>query len=561
MAVAGESLIAVPFAGASSGAEKSPEAEAAWVWVQSQRGSAAIDAVGTITPDTSYPLDWTGAVSGTFSSSGGYPEEVNPASIVVDSPATVSASYDGVVVGHITLQPTPGRWIVQVYRDTGTGLVQVPLQTLVDPTGQFRVDLSSISSPPAGTWALGLLDAQNSYAPSGVPWPAEPVFSGWEVELFVVTDTAYFIARQAARADGTFAFAASAPGSKLFQLVSSDGTVLAQWVADTGLIRSYAGQEVTYTYDQAIAVVTALRLGTASADLVTGLMAMQLADGGFVNSADWRNPWAGVQVQRSGVSAIATYALLLWLEVVGTAGSLAEQVMVAAQQGINWLLAQQRSDGLIGAGVGDFNEDGSVDVTASPTWVSTEHNVDGWQALRLAESVLGSQEAASAAATIASAAVALLWDGSRMRQGLDPSGEPDDTDTLDVASWGSIFLRQTGQATLADEALAHASSFAASVGDLAGYRAYYPQPAFPDAPANVWSEGSAGVVLARFVAGDSGAALTDLQNLSALQDGSGGFPYALVDDTATSMTTALSTCASCWFILATLAQNGPSIWD
>ena len=544
----------------TAAAPESPSVTAAWSWIQSQRGSGTVvSGASTITSDRQYPADWTGAVSGTFVPHGVSSPVVHSASVTVDSPSDVPGSYAGVVAGHIALTPAPGRWIVQVYRDTSTGRVQEPLQTLVADDGTFSLDLGRVSNPPAGTWALGLLDATQSYAPTGTPWPSD-TYANWQVRAYVVTDTAYLVASQPARADGTFTFPSSQPGTKVFQLVdTTTGTVLAEQAPDYGLVRSYAGGTRVYTYDQAVTLLAALAVGSDATDLTSGLIALQRSDGGFVESADVRNPAAGTPLVRTGIVAVATYALLRRLQTLPASDPTRTAVATAAQHGLQWLLAQRDATGLLTAGTGDYRSDGTLDTGADPGWVSTEHNLDAWQALHLAAGVLDASYATDASA-LDTAIVARLWNpaAGRFREGLDAQGNPDDTDPLDVSSWGTLFLQDAGHTGLAAAALAHQQAFASSVAGHDGYRAYYPQAAFPAAPANVWVEGTAGVVLARERSGDSQGAAADLGALATMQSTDGSFPYAAVADTATSMSTLPSTGATAWFVLASAGPS--SIW-
>lgn len=557
-------VLAVTAPGAAT-ADPPAAVTAAWQWVLGQRGTGTqVTSASTITPDALYPASWTGAVSGEFTPDGVSSPVVDPASIVVDAPTTVPGDYAGVVDGHVTVTPQAGRWIVQVYRDTASGRVQVPLQALVAADGTFRVDLSAVTNLPAGTWALGLLDATNGYAPTGTPWPAAPVFQNWVVRAYVVTDTAYLIDTQPARADGTFAFDSSATGTKVFQLVDTgNGAVLAEAAPDYGLVRSYAGGTRSYAYDQALTVLTAIVLDAPDTGALTdGLLALQAPDGGFFDSADVRNPAAGTAIERAGVAAIATYALLRRLAELGPSDPDTSAVQAGVTAGLNWLVAQLRPDGLVGAGTGDYDASGAVDPSSDPTWVSTEHNLDTWQTFHLAAQVLGGPWSGRAA-SLATAVYGTLWDdpNGRFRQGLDPTGAPDATDTLDVAAWGSLFLRGIGRPGKALTAVNHAAAFASTVGTASGYRAYYPQSAFPSAPANVWIEGGAGVALAQARAGRANPAAATLAAVAARQRPDGSFPYALVSDAATSMTTTSSVAATDWYVLAALDGGGGGIWS
>ena len=441
--------------------------------------------------------------------------------------------------------------------------MQAPVQALVAADGTFSIDLAAAGPVPDGSWSLGLLDATASYVPTGTPWPAA-VYRDWQVRAYVVTDTAYLVGQQPAAADGTFRFADSRPGTKVFQLVdTSTGDVLAEQAPDFGLVRSYAGGNRTYTYDQALALVTAVSLGDNDAArwLTDGLLTLRTADGGFVDDADARNPAAALPLERTGVVAIATYALLRRLATLAPGDPQHAAVSTAAHQGVQWLLARLRSDGLLGAGTGGFDGSGTFVAGDDPGWVSTEHNLDAWQTLKLASTVLADPALATTAGQLAGRIVAALWDApaGRFLQGLDAGGAPDGTDPLDVSSWGALFLSASGHADLAAQALAHTAVFASTVGSSSGYRAYHPEAAFPSAPANVWAEGTAGVALARTRLGDPAAA-GDLTDLAALQHADGALPYALVADPATSMTTSSSVAATSWFVLTRLPAGQDQLW-
>ena len=531
---------------------------AAWNWILGQRGTGTpVTSTSAITPNRVYGAGWTGAVSGTFSVAGVTPPAaVNPASLVVDSPSAVPNGYAKPVSGHVTVPPSPGRWIVQAYKDTTSGRVQVALQAAVADDGTFTLDLGAAVNPPKGSWVLGLLDATASYVPYGTAWPAAPVYAGWVVRAAVVTDVAYPAGDQPARVDGTFSFASSPLGTKVFQLVdTTTGAVLAENAPDAGLVRSYAGGTTASSYDQALAVSTAIAVGADASSLTAGLITMQRSGGGFVDVVDVRNPAGRNGMQWTGNSAVAAWALLRRVQTMSTTDADYTATRQAAVRATTFLKAQRRPDGLLDAGQ---TGDGST----PPTWVSTEHDLDAWQALRLAGVVLGDNVAASAANTLATAIVTKLWDPSagHFRRGLSDTG-PDDTDALDVSSWGTLFLLAIGRSDLAAQALAHTAAFASADGGTSGYRSYYPQPVFTSAPANVWVEGSAGVALAQLRSGDATAHAATLAALATLQTPDGSLPYATTADGPTSMTTDRAVAATAWFVLASVAATGPSIWD
>jgi hypothetical protein len=123
-----------------------------------------------------------------------------------------------------------------------------------------------------------------------------------------------------------------------------------------------------------------------------------------------------------------------------------------------------------------------------------------------------------------------------------------------------MFLHWIGRDDLAEQALAHTAAFASTVGGLSGYRAWYPQPAFAQAPANVWTEGTAQVALAQAYLCDASAQSATLAGLAPAQGFDGSFPGAAVTDVPTSMTRTSAVAGTAWFILASSASNPLGLW-
>ncbi|MGI8882103.1 MAG: hypothetical protein ACR2KJ_16655, partial [Jatrophihabitans sp.] len=483
---------------------------AAWRWLHGQLASATtVVSASTIAPSTSYPPSWTGPVTGTFHLSGvDVPPIDGAASLVVDSPNPLPGDYRASVTGHVTLPAEQGRWIIQVLRSTGSQTVQVPLQTLVAPDGTFALDLSAVPAQPDGGWGFEVLDAAHGYASTGPAWPTPGAYRGLEVRQYVTTDTAYLIGTAPALADGTFSFPSSSPGAKTVQLVDTrSGAVLAEWTPSLGLVRSYdvpvgdLRRGVTYTYDQALTLLSALSVGDAAtaATVASGLVMLQTTggaqDGGFVSSAAAVNPAAAQPEYRTGNHSVATYALLRYIESLPASDSSRPALVADARRAVDWLRARQVSSGdmagLVTGGAGAYSTDGSMfDPDAVITWSATEHDLDAWHTLTLASTVLADPDDRTAANRLQDAIVSRLWDYSagRFLQGWTPSGA-DPTEALDVNSWGAIFLDAIGRPDLASAALTHAQLFATSDGSVSGYA-----PLLPVAdPALVWVEGTAGV--------------------------------------------------------------------
>lgn len=461
-------------------------------------------------------------------------------------------------------------------------------------TGTARAD----APPPSDAtwrWLVGQLGTGTQPTTSSVITPAESYPASWtgpvsgrveldglpagtdpstlEVAAIVVTDTEYPIATTALQPDGGFSFPWSHPGTKLFRLLDpATGQVLAEHAPDLGLVRSYdvpVGHPMrgrTFSYDQALALVTALSFGEdALADrLAAGLLRLQTAggpqDGGFITSAAALNPAGGPAEYRTGNHGVATYALLRYLR-DGAPDTAARAAAVdGAQRAVSWLLAQQAVDGplagLVRGGHGAWGG-GGFDPGAALPWASTEHNVDAWHTLGLAGEVLGRADALAARDVLEQAVMDRLWSSEEGRfwQGRSPEG-PDQGHALDVSSWGAIFLAATGRQAQAEQALADLGWYASSADGGSGYA---PVP-FPSAPL-VWTEGTSGVALAQLRVGRPADAAATMAALAPVAT-QGVYPGATRDDDWLSMTSLPAVGAATWVLLTEQALAGrPSIWD
>ncbi|MEP6797057.1 MAG: hypothetical protein ABI890_02865, partial [Lapillicoccus sp.] len=342
----------------------------------------------------------------------------------------------------------------------------------------------------------------------------------------------------------------------------------------TDLVRSYDAPEGTstagrtFTYDQALALITAGSVGDVAtgARLAAGLMRLQTASGaqqgGFVTSAAALNPAAAQPEYRTGNHSVATYALLRYLKGLSPRDPKRAQVVVAATRGVAWLINQQVSTGvmagLVTGGYGGYASDGSFDPGTILGWASTEHNVDAWHTLRLAASVVDDQAADRAADRLDVAIVNRLWDAraKRFLQGWQPEG-PDSTPMLDLDTWGAIFLQKTDRLEMAAQALGHAAVFATSDPPVAGFA---PQP--PSTSPVVWFEGTAGVALAQHRLGQGSAAAATLAGLGAGQLPTGAWPEASRVDPPMDMSATPAVAGTAWILLVRQAHSGrPTIWD
>lgn len=539
----------------------------------------------TITPDEDYAPSYTGSTAGSFVINDRTYGTVPTASIVVDSPLSVADSYRGVISAHVTLTPTPGRWIIQAYKNNSGVITQVPVQALADgTTGAFSIDLTSVDNSYTGKWMLGVLDATAGYAEYGTKWPSPDQYVNLEVQELVVTDTTYLWATTPATADGRFSFPNDQVGAKMFRLVeSSTGDILAQYFKPTGLIRSYEYQvgetgygtgiqDLTYVYDQSVALFAAVSQSHASEakQLVDGLLKMQTTSGahtgGFVFAAPQLSPSYTNPYYRTGAHAIALDALLAYIKAYPADADIATY-RAAAVSGLDFLQSLYSSSGATsGLYLGGYGAYSGMPETFDPsyavTFASTEHNIDAWHALLDASLVLGNSVTnySQLASNLDAAITSKLYNTSlgRLNQGIN-GGVPDTGDPLDVNTWGAIYMYATGKQTQANAALAHISLFENTIGGIKGYGPFYDSPGYPGALANVWFEGSFGAALALYDVGNYSAYRTLIDQLSAAQEIDGSFRYSKVQDITYGIGTSKSVASTAWYVLATVGRG--TIWN
>ncbi|HEY8992524.1 MAG TPA: hypothetical protein VIM37_01605 [Candidatus Microsaccharimonas sp.] len=561
-------------------------AASALSWLTTMTGTRTnVTTASTVTPTTEYATNYTGAVTGTFQLTGATYPVKNDASIQVTSPSSVPDTYAGVISGKVLTVPEPNRWIIQVYKLTAGGEVQVAKQALADgTTGNFTIDLSTIASPPTGQWELGILDANAGYAPSGVKWPSASYYDGLQVQQKVITDSIYDWNTTQALADGTFAFPDSQNGKKLFRLVdTATGNILAEHVVLTGMIRSFeldpsdpaygtAFEDQSYVYDQALALFAAIGSDnqTLADSLAAGLLNFQQTSGpysgGFVFAAPQLSPTYRDAQIRSGAHAIATDALLSYIQKYPGTSDIAtyRASAVSALTFIDGLLSSSgTTDGLYLGGYGDYSgAGGSFNASTVIPWASTEHNIDIWNTFLKASKVLGDTTVnyTQKASTLNVALVSKLYTTVEHRyyQGMQPSGV-DTTDPLDVNSWGAMQMYSSGRYDEALQALSRLGAFTFTSHGVTGYAPFYDSAGYPGAVPNVWFEGSYGVALALYRVGNNDGYRALLNNLAAGQQTDGSFQYATDEDTTYGITTRKSVASTAWYILATTGRS--AIWN
>ena len=537
---------------------------------------------GFIATDQQYSKQYTGPISGTFTVDPAKYPIVSDASIEITSPSTLPDNYSGTVTGKVLTTPTAWRWIIQVYKEVNGVYTQVPKQALADAvTGEFTIDLSDVVNPPAGSWAFGILDAENSYAPYGEKWPAQTYYDGLDIKLKLVTDGVYDWDSIKAPADNAFTFPGSNSGVKMVRLVDhATDEIIAEYVPLTGLIRSYqideddpaygtAFGEETFVYDQAIGLFAALATGDEAfaTRLADGLLLMQETSGtyqgGFVFAAPQLAPEYRNALIRTGAHAIATDALLAYIEKYPSSLNnelYAERAQLALDFIDTTRSTTGTTQGLYLGGFGDYSgPGGSFAPNTQITWASTEHNIDIWHTFKRAGVVMGGDYNAKADTLAVQMAAKLLnADTGRYNQGMTVSG-PDIADPLDVNSWGAIQLYGTNQLTNAQASLDALESFKVTRGGVTGYAPFYDSVGYPNATPTVWYEGSYGVLMAFARTGKIGMYRATLNSLKTKQESDGSFRYASDIDPIYEISDHKSVASTAWFVLATTGLN--TMWN
>jgi hypothetical protein len=440
--------------------------------------------------------------------------------------------------------------------------------------------LSAYTGPVSGTFSL-----------SGVSYPTRPgdgasppTYIGLEVQSWAVTDTEYLVARQPARADHTFAFSSTHPGRKMFVLWdTTDENPIAVHVPVTGNVRSYLvapGQPgygtafayQSYLYDQAMCLIAAIAEGqaTMARHLVGGLLRFQTPAGanagGFILSGQQLSPDYGDPVYRTGAHAIATYALLAYVQAYP--GD--DDHQAAALSALGWLSTQKAVSGaqagLYRGGAGVYEAPGeTLDPKAEITGCATEHQFDVWHAFVKAALVLQDDKWLRNAAELAEAVWGVLYDPARRRfyQGYETGSGPDTGDPLDMHSWAAIWAERCGRpdvagAVLNDTALA---PFKVAQDGIKGYQPEYasdPSGDYPGATPTIWSEGTFFTAYALRRLGQAPAADAIIAGIDPAQQPDGSFAYCSVHDPAYELTPSQCVIGSAWAILA---NRGTGIWD
>ncbi len=427
----------------------------------------------------------------------------------------------------------------------------------------------------------------------------------YQVSVYASSDIEYLIGTQALSANGAWTVAACNFGANTsvklvrLELVSDDTPVSEVVGTNNHLVRSYniPTDDVNYArlskrcfiYDQATSLIAMINQGeTATVEaMMRGLLLCQKPG---VPAPASRNGQYGFgyyclgwdpatdaispvdPYYRTGAEMWVAYAMLHFLQKVPTS-TLCTDVQAAV---INLLDAHIYNT--LNTTPGDYRENAfqggfgkySVDyLTFDPDfvidWCATEHNVDALFAYRRAAD-LGLVTAtgtpySTVAANLGAKLIALadgtnkgFWyaAGSRAVQGIDTSSTFDTAHALDCGSWYSLVARYLGDIQKANEALVSTEPYRVTDALYGGAHAYTPYLAafgYPDATPAAWLEGTAGVILARFAAGQDQLYVEEFAQALRFKN-TQGFPYTTIEIPAYELQPWNSVTSLAWMMIA-----------
>lgn len=330
-----------------------------------------------------------------------------------------------------------------------------------------------------------------------------------------------------------------AAGANLTVASNNAHNWLKSQVTATGLVDSYKdGQDVCYTYDQAIAVVAFLaKADVADARRVLDALAALQNDDGSWNHAYACTTGAPLAAQRY-VGSTAWVALAIAHYESRTGDTVTYNIM--GQRALNWVALWQQGDGGI---------NGGLDASGVPLpWASTEHNEDTYNAL-------GHFGYASPQSGVRSFLDNVVWDAPQQRwdQGRDDTLDPLDVNPLGVGALGSSGAHVYKSSL--DYCMTHLRSTQAW--GTGKKRILVDGFDFNSDHNDIWLEGTAQMAMAFRVAGRATDSDYFLQQIVKLQQSDGGIPYSVKGtfNGDFTMSTKTAVASTGWLIIAIAHMN------
>lgn len=307
----------------------------------------------------------------------------------------------------------------------------------------------------------------------------------------------------------------------------------------SGLVDSYKdGQDVCYTYDQAVATVAFLAKGNvASARRVLDALAALQNDDGSWNHASACTTGASLAPQRY-VGSTAWVALAIANYESRTGDTVTYNIM--GQRALNWVLLWQQADGGI---------NGGLDASGVPlAWASTEHNEDSYGAL-------GHFAYASWQVGVKSFLDNPAWNaaGQRWNQGRNDTLDPLDVNPLGVGALGPSGAH-VYKSSLDYCMTHHRGTQAWGTGKKKVLVDGFDSNSDHN---DIWLEGTAQMAVAFRAAGRTTDSDYFLQQIVKIQQSDGGIPYSVKGtfNGDFTMSTKTAVASTGWLIIAIAHVN------
>jgi len=301
----------------------------------------------------------------------------------------------------------------------------------------------------------------------------------------------------------------------------------------SGLITSYQRGHISYTYDQAVAVIAyALSGDSARAKtILSTLQGLQNADGSFYDAYFTKTLRGQDTNEEVGPNMWVSLAVASYDNLTGD-----HSFDAMAQKNIQWCLQFQQADG---------GFDGGLDSSGNVlTWASTEHNEDAYAVL----SFFGNTTAAS---NVKAFLDGVVWNST---DGRFDTGRGDTSVHTDVNAWGVLALGASGTHNYA-AGLAFNQSCCESM--QSNSRTTAEGFDFDGDMNDVWLEGTGQNAEAFAVAGDSANWNTFVNQVILDQDSSGGVQYSMegTNNDYFTMSTSNAVSSTGWLFIAADQYN------
>lgn len=300
-----------------------------------------------------------------------------------------------------------------------------------------------------------------------------------------------------------------------------------------GLIISYQGGQIGYTYDEAVAVTAFSVEGdyARAKTILTALQKLQNSSGSWYDSYYTKTLRAQDTNQEVGPNMWISIAVAAYDHYSGD-----HSFDAMAKKNITWCLQFQQSDGGLNGGI---SSNGSI-----LTWASTEHNEDSFAALTFFGYT-------TAAASVKSFLDNVAWNTT---EGRFNTGRGDTSVHTDVNAWGVLALGPSGTYNYSS-GLSYNQSCCEST--QSNKRATVNGFDFDGDTNDVWLEGTGQNAEAFSVDGNASNWTYFVNQIILDQDSTGGVQYSMegTNNGYFTMSTSNAVSATGWLIIAANQYN------